>query len=207
MLWSVCSHHICGGDWPQSGDWAASFFLSGSDFSDCWLSRGLCFTLLFMFDHIWLYHLICVCLYVNVFLFGPRGVLWTAVLLTLKLPLQAAVPMATFHSHLFSIWLWHIHLKIQKHTKRTARCGHVLLKAKFFIIPCELKQTDFTDYRIFSDSQKKCAKCICQITPYVSVVGGVGLEVLMWCEWSGYSYPLFSPNATLHEFVLNCYTE
>lgn len=127
--------------------------------------------------------------------------------LTLKLPLQAAVPMATFHSHLFSIWLWHIHLKIQKHTKRTARCGHVLLKAKFFIIPCELKQTDFTDYRIFSDSQKKCAKCICQITPYVSVVGGVGLEVLMWCEWSGYSYPLFSPNATLHEFVLNCYTE
>lgn len=89
MLWSVCSHHICGGDWPQSGDWAASFFLSGSDFSDCWLSRGLCFTLLFMFDHIWLYRLICVCLYVNVFLFGSRGVLWTAVLLTLKLPPSA----------------------------------------------------------------------------------------------------------------------
>lgn len=83
------------------------------------------------------------CLYVNVFLFGPRGVLWTAVLLTLKLPLQAAVPMATFHSHLFSIWLWHIHLKIQKHTKWTARCGHVLLKAKFFYYSMWIKTNWF----------------------------------------------------------------
>ena len=29
------------------------------------------------------------------------------------LPLQATVPMAIFHSHLFSIWLWHIHINIQ----------------------------------------------------------------------------------------------
>lgn len=29
------------------------------------------------------------------------------------LPLQATVPMATFHSHPFSIWLWHIHINIQ----------------------------------------------------------------------------------------------
>lgn len=35
----------------------------------------------------------------------------------------------------------------------------------------------------------------------------LGLVVLMWCEWSGYSYPLFSHNATLHEYVLKCYTE
>lgn len=29
------------------------------------------------------------------------------------LPLQATVPMATFHSHFFSIWLWHIHVNIK----------------------------------------------------------------------------------------------
>lgn len=35
------------------------------------------------------------------------------------LPLQATVPMATFHSHLFSIWLWHIHINIDKENAKT----------------------------------------------------------------------------------------
>lgn len=38
------------------------------------------------------------------------------------LPLQATVPMATFHSHLFSIWLWHIHLEMD--TEITVNNNH-----------------------------------------------------------------------------------
>lgn len=38
------------------------------------------------------------------------------------LPLQATVPMATFHSHLFSIWLWHIHLDMD--TEITVNNNH-----------------------------------------------------------------------------------
>ena len=115
------------------------------------------------------------------------------------LPLQATVPMATFHSHLFSIWLWHIHIDINAEITvnnnhapaRTGRKKFIFTVFKFYM--CCLA-SDPSIERVWT--------CICQMTPYVSVVGPVGFRgVVLWCEWSGYSYPLSSHDATLHDFI------
>lgn len=119
------------------------------------------------------------------------------------LPLQATLSMATFHSHLFSLWLWHIHIKnIHKRTQSTIFC--CLKERRRYQNPLEDVYDNWIGIilHLFLDEDTVgCVKCICQITPYVSVVGPVWFWRCGTSDVSGVDTALTSHIATLHESI------
>lgn len=104
------------------------------------------------------------------------------------LPLQATLSMATFHSHLCK-------------PLTLAYAYRNLLKSKqltMFYLEVKLP----TRYLGRFNWNNPTVKCVCQITPYVSVVGPVFGGVVLWCEWSGYSsyIPTICKLACVHLF-------
>lgn len=107
-------------------------------------------------------------------------------------PSASCCPMATFHSHLFSIWIWHMHIRINTIHQL---CLSESVQYKFKILFTRLQSCcHAAEHSVWICSwiswiQRKYVKCICQITPYVSVVGPVWFRcAVLWCEWSGYSF-------------------
>ena len=116
LLWSFYNPHVHGCDWPRGVHLFSSqihtFPVHHKVFFHCDSCTSICdFTCWFLLICVWnLLMLLCFCWSLGCALdccplsrhcpLDPKAV-W--------LPLQATVPMATFHSHFFSIWLWHIH--------------------------------------------------------------------------------------------------
>lgn len=208
--------------WLQASYWNCSDFNFNQNFTRIWSFYNHCVWTCsplssrrsnLLINHTMFAFCCCVCLsicdlwlicWILCVFVGPWGMLWTAVscydtvLLTPKavwLLLQAAVPMATFHSHLFSIWLWHIHMNALN--DMTTSCPTEFNCAILRLI-------SLFDFDILWNVSVNYKQFIWDVYAkslhYVSGVGPVGIgDVVFWCEWSGYSYPLFSHNATLHD--------
>lgn len=103
------------------------------------------------------------------------------------LPLQAALSMATFHSHL------------SKHLILAYTCKHFLQSNQPAVFYSRYEHPRYLRWLNWTDP---IGKCVCQSTPYVSVVGPVWFlgGVVLWCEWSGYSSftPRISKLACVH---------
>lgn len=93
------------------------------------------------------------------------------------LPLQATVIMATSHSHLFSIWLWHIHrntinsVNLGTMPCTSLRYNKIILAINYnfnyFLTQLHLIMIFQWIFLLFIESQGKWMRCVCQIPPYV----------------------------------------
>lgn len=124
VLWPFFAHRDFDCDWPLGGaqmhlflpSQAHNFFPGWKvSVSHCYLCLSVCNLTCLIF--------VCEAFRCSCVLFGSLGCALDCWPLSrhcpldpkaVWLPLPAVVPMATFHSHLFGILVWHIHIRFQK---------------------------------------------------------------------------------------------